>query len=394
MARTKSKTTTRNSKKTISSNRTSSRSNKTASSERSGSRPARRPASSATKPTHAKQGKKPSLTLRRCLNSDLMLSSRGRRVLPKLIVTIPAYNEVATIGAVIKSVPRRLKGVKKVEVLVWSDGSTDETLTVAKKAGADHLYESKRNLGLARTFDLATSRALELGADLVVNTDGDNQYDQGEIGELIAPILSGHADVVNGNRQVESLDHMPTSKKYGNRLGSWVIRLLTKLEIADASSGFRAYSARAIRVLHIFSRHTYTHETLIQAAFGDLKVVEVPVTFKGRPGGSSQSRLIKGVADHIMKSGSTIVRTILMYKALKVMFTLGLSAILVAGILGVRYVYLWWTDDASGHVQSLILASMLFNFGLVSILMGVVADLIAINRKISDSIKWQKKFYM
>lgn len=299
-----------------------------------------------------------------------------------LFVTIPAYNEEHTIGEVIKSIPRSLKGIKQVKVLVWSDGSSDDTVQAAKQAGADYVFASKRNLGLARTFDLATSKAVELGADIVVNTDADNQYDQGEIPLLLAPILDGTADLVNGNRQVPTLTHMPKSKQLGNRLGSWTIRLLTSLPIQDASSGFRAYTAEAIRELRIFSRHTYTHETLIQAAYGDLAVAEVSITFRARTGGAGSSRLISGVFSHIVKSGSTIVRTILMYRAFKYLVTLGFVELALSAILGLRFLYfLLALEQPGGHIQSLILASMLFTLGLVTIMVGLLADLIAINRK-------------
>lgn len=301
-----------------------------------------------------------------------------------LIVTIPAFNEEATIDKVIKSIPKRIKDIKKVKVLVWDDGSTDKTAQVAKKAGADFIFSSKKNLGLARTFDLATSKAIELGADIIVNTDADNQYDQAEIPKLIKPILAGKADVVNGNRQVEKLDHMPTTKKIGNMLGSWVIRLLTGLKIQDASSGFRAYTREAIENLSIFSRHTYTHETLVQIAFSDLAIREINVSFRKRGSGSGNSRLIKGVVSHIVKSGSTIVRTILMYKALKVFAILGIMEMLGASVLAIRFFIFYIQGSGSGHVQSLILSSMLFNLSLITILLGFISDLIIISKKIKS----------
>jgi len=299
-----------------------------------------------------------------------------------LMVTIPAFNEEETIGDVIKSVPKKLKGINKIEVLVWNDGSTDKTIEKAKQAGANYVFSSKKNLGLARTFDLATTKAVELGADIIVNTDADNQYDQAEISKLIAPILAGKADVVNGDRQVETLDHMPASKKFGNLVGSWVIRKLTGQNIQDASSGFRVYTAQAIKELTIFSKHTYTHETLVQIAFSDLAITEVPVTFRARLGGSSNSRLIKGVFSHIFKSGSTIIRTLLMFKALRVFVSLGLMSLFLAALLGVRFLWYFFLEESAGHIQSLILASMLFNLGLLTMFVGVIADLIAINRKI------------
>jgi len=304
----------------------------------------------------------------------------------KLIVTIPAYNEAATIAQVIKSIPRKLLGITSVKVLVWSDGSIDDTVAKAKTAGADYVFANKKNLGLARTFDLATKKAVELGADIVVNTDADNQYDQSEIALLVAPLISETADVVNGNRQVESLTHMSNSKKYGNQLGSWVIRWLTGLKIQDASSGFRAYTAEAIRKLTIFSKHTYTHETLIQIAFGDLHIIEVPVSFNARQSEAGPSRLVSNVLTHITKSGSTIIRTILMYKALKVFITMGAIELGLSLLLGLRYLWFMFNGLSGGHVQSLILASMLFNMGLVSILIGIIADLIAVNRKAHESI--------
>ena len=304
----------------------------------------------------------------------------------KLFVTIPAYNEAASIAAVIKSIPRKIPGISSVKVVVWSDGSTDKTVEVSKIAGADYVFSNKKNLGLARTFDLATAKAVRLGADIVVNTDADNQYDQSEIPKLLAPILNQVADIVNGDRRVETLSHMPATKKYGNMFGSWIIRLLSGLDINDASSGFRAYTADALKQLTIFSKHTYTHETLIQAAFGDLQVLEVPVTFRSRPGKAGSSRLVSNVFTHVSKSASTIIRTVLMYKALKVFVTLGTIELFFSLLLGARYLWIMFVGLGGSHVQSLILASMLFNMGLVSLLIGIISDLIAVNRKINAKL--------
>jgi glycosyltransferase involved in cell wall biosynthesis len=297
----------------------------------------------------------------------------------KLFVIIPAYNEAKTISKVIQSIPKKIKGIKTIRTLVWSDGSSDQTVAIAKQAGADFIFESKRNLGLAKTFNLASKKAVELGADIVVNTDGDNQYDQQEIPLLLEPILQGQADIVNGDRQVNKLEHMPWPKKYGNQLGSFVIRLLTGLKLNDASSGFRAYTKEAIESFNILSSHTYTHETIIQAVFKDLTIAEVPVTFKKRTTGGS--RLISNVWSHIKKSGATIIRTILMYKAFKYLLTLGLI-IMAIGMCGVlRFLYFVFQGNGGGHIQSLIIASIFISIGFNTILMGVVADLISINRK-------------
>lgn len=301
---------------------------------------------------------------------------------PTVIVTIPAYNEEKTLPSVIKSIPKKLDGISSVKVLVWSDGSTDKTVEAAKAAGAEYVFENKKNLGLAKTFDRATKKAVELGADIIVNTDADNQYDQSEIQLLVDPIIHQSADMVNGDRQVENLDHMPASKKYGNMIGSWTIRWLTGVRLNDASSGFRAYTKEAIQQFDLLSSHTYTHETIIQAAFKDLLIFEVPVTFKKRHG--SGSKLISSVWSHIKKSGATIVRTILMYRAFKMLSMIGLLLCLLGGAFMLRFLYFYFTAAGGGHVQSLIFSSVLISMGFNTIMLGVIADLIAVNRKLVE----------
>lgn len=296
----------------------------------------------------------------------------------KLIVSIPAFNEQKTIKKVIGSIPKQIKGIDQIEILVWDDGSTDNTAAAAKQAGADYIFSNKANLGLAKTFHNIIAKAIELEADVLVNTDADNQYDQSQITELIAPIINGDADLVNGNRQVAALTHMPAAKKYGNIIGSWVIRLLTGCELMDASSGFRAYSKRCLGNFYLTSDHTYTHETIIQAVNNDMVISEVPVAFSKREG---ESRLISGVIDHIKKSASTIVRTILKYKAFKVFVSAGVVMMLIGGLGGVRFLYFFLQGNGTGHIQSLILSSILINLGFTTIAMGVLADLISINRK-------------
>ena len=307
----------------------------------------------------------------------------------RLIVTIPAYNEEKSIGKVIRSIPRKIKEIDKVEILVASDGSTDNTVKEARKAGAEHIVSNKKSLGLAKTFKRALDGALSLGADIIVNTDADNQYDQREIPKLIKPILEGKADMVIGDRQVEKLDHMPFSKKYGNIFGSWVIRFLTGTNIRDASSGFRAFTREAAESFNLLSTHTYTHETIIQAVNKDLAIMEVPVTFRKREHG--QSRLISGVFGHIKRSLTTIVRTILMYKAFKYLVALG-SLLMGIGFLGaLRFLYLFLTGNGAGHIQSLILSSILISIGFMTAVMGVLADLIGINRRMIEEASLRTK---
>ncbi len=307
----------------------------------------------------------------------------------KLIVQIPAYNEEKHIGLVIKEIPRTIKGIDKVEVLVIDDGSTDNTIAEAKKAGADYVIKNTKNSGLAYTFQKGMNKCLELGADIIVNTDADFQYNQKEIPKLIAPILAGEADIVSGNRQVESLTHMVKSKKYGNILGSKVVKWSAGYDIIDASSGFRSYSKLAALKLFVTSKHTYTHETLIQASRKNLKVIEVPVEFRKREG---QSKLIKSVSSHIKKSISTIARSTLMYNSLKFFSYLGGILIILGLILIGRWLTLSYIlNDSGNHIQSIIIGTLLIIAGGMSFLLGLIADLLAINRKYLEEILFKLK---
>ncbi len=302
----------------------------------------------------------------------------------KLIVTIPAYNEAGSIAEVIKSIPRKIKGIEKVEVLVLSDGSTDGTEEVAKKAGADHVVRNKKNLGLAKTFDKALQTAVALGADVIVNTDADNQYDQGEIPLLLEPILKGEADMVMGDRQVPKLDWMVTSKKYGNMLGSMFVSSVSGIDFNDASSGFRAFTRECAQQFTLLAAHTYTHETILQAGQKDLVVKEVPITFRKRTEG--ESRLISNVFSHVRKSLLTISRSVMMYSAFKVLNRIGITLIVLGALIGARFVYYYSIGLGSGKIQSLILAAILVIVGFNTVFLGVLADLISHNRKILESI--------
>lgn len=302
----------------------------------------------------------------------------------KLIVTIPAYNEAKSIAEVIHSIPRTIKGISKVEVLVLSDGSTDGTEDVARKAGADHVIRNKINLGLAKTFDKALQNAVRLGADIIVNTDADNQYDQAEIPLLLEPILNGEADMVMGDRQVDTLDWMVPSKKYGNKLGSWLVRKVSGVDFNDASSGFRAFTRECAQSFTLLAAHTYTHETILQAGQKNLAVKEVPITFRRRTEG--QSRLISNVFSHVKKSLLTISRSIMMYNAFSVLMRTGMVMMALGILLGIRFVYFFMEGLGTGHVQSLILSSMLIILGCNTMFLGVIADLISHNRKILEML--------
>ncbi|MGA1050506.1 MAG: glycosyltransferase family 2 protein [Minisyncoccia bacterium] len=307
----------------------------------------------------------------------------------KLIITIPAYNEEGSIAEVIKSIPRKITGIDKVEVMVLSDGSIDKTVEIAKQAGADYVYQNDRNLGLAKTFAKLMEYAYEAGADYVVNTDADNQYDQTEIKKLVKPLVQGKADMVLGDRQVETLQHMPLSKKIGNRIGSTVIRFLSGVSVQDASTGFRAYSREFLAHLHLFSAHTYTHETIIYAANNKYRIKEVPITFKSREYG--QSRLISGVIPHIQKSMVVIIRSILMYNTYKFLVILGIIFITIGALIGARFLYFYLNQGGQGMIQSLILASILISVGFTTVITGVLADLIKINRELLQKLLYEQK---
>lgn len=307
----------------------------------------------------------------------------------KLIVIIPAFNEEKTIEGVIKEIPRGINGIADVKIFIINDGSTDSTEKISLSAGADMIVNNKQNIGLAKTFERGIEAALAAGADIIVNTDADGQYNQSEIPKLIAPIMEKRADIVIGDRQIKKLNFMKPGNKYGNMLGSWVLRKLTNSNINDASSGFRAFSADAARRLNIYYTHTYTHETIIQAIYKKMKIVEIPIEFRERKDG--KSKLIKNIFIHIKNSALIIMRTILLFRPLKTLFYLGLVIMAPGIFLGLRFLYYYILDRAGGKIQSLILASMLIIIGFIVIILGLIGDLIAKNRKISEEILYQIK---
>lgn len=302
----------------------------------------------------------------------------------KLVVMIPAYNEETSIGLVIKEVPRQIERIDKVLILVIDDGSDDGTVEEARQAGADYIIRNRINRGLAYTFKQGIDRALSLGADIIINTDADFQYNQKEIPKLIQPILENNAEMVIGDRQVAKLAHMSFGRKYGNILGSFFLRSVVGTDVVDVSSGFRAFSREAAMRFSIFSEHTYTHETIIQAVDKKMRLAQVPVEFKARRYG--KSKLIDNIFQHIKKSLRAILSIILMHKPLKIFFSLGGISFFFGILIGIRYLYFYFIGDSSGHIQSLILASILISIGVIVITMGLLADLVNINRKILEEI--------
>ncbi len=307
----------------------------------------------------------------------------------KLIVQIPAYNEEESIGEVIKSVPRTIKGIEKVEVLVIDDGSQDKTVNVAKKAGADYIIRNVGNKGLAYTFQRGLNEALKLGADIIVNTDADNQYNQKEIPKIVFPVLNGEADLVLGNRQFLSLNHMPNIKKAGNSVGTKIVSLGSGIKLDDVSSGFRALSREAALRLFVTATHTYTHETLIQAARNKLRILEIPVEFRKRNHG--ESRLITSKWGHTKKTVSTMVRISLMYQPLKFFSNFGLILILIGLVLYSRWIWYSYFGPGGDHIQSLLIGAVLILFGGISVFLGFIAELLATNRKYLEEILYRMR---
>jgi glycosyltransferase involved in cell wall biosynthesis len=306
----------------------------------------------------------------------------------KLIIQIPCYNEAATLPETLKELPDKLEGIDEIEILVIDDGSTDGTAQIAHESGVEHLIRIPVNRGLANAFAVGLEESLRVGADIIVNTDGDNQYPGGQIKQLIQPILEGAADIVVGDRQIDTIAHFSRFKKVLQKLGSRVVRLASSTNIPDTTSGFRAVTRDAAMRLTVFSNYTYTLETIIQAGKKGLNITSIPILTNPK---TRDSRLIKSNLQYVVRSTWTILRIFLMYEALRVFLILSVLPLLVGTVLLVRFGYFFAIGDGSGHVQSLIVAAILLLLGFLVILLGLLGDLIARNRRLSEDIQYQIK---
>jgi glycosyltransferase involved in cell wall biosynthesis len=304
----------------------------------------------------------------------------------KLIIQIPCYNEAGTLAMALVELPREVQGFDRVEWLVIDDGSTDGTARVAKENGVDHIVRNTSNQGLARAFMKGLETGLGLGADVIVNTDADNQYNAGDIPALIAPIVEGRADIVVGARPIEAIAHFSPVKKFLQRLGSWVVRSVSRTDVPDATSGFRAFSRDAAQQLVVFNEYTYTLETIIQAGQRNVAITSIPIRVNKdlRP-----SRLVKSVPSYVKQSLITIVRIFVIYRPFRFFGAIGAVLFIVGLILGSRFLYEFATGSGSGHVQSLILVSILLGMGFQTFLIAFVADLLAANRKLLEDIRFK-----
>lgn len=305
----------------------------------------------------------------------------------KLIVTIPAYNEEANIGQVIREVPRGIAGIDSVKVLIVDDGSSDNTVNVALAAGADYVVRHGRNRGLAAAFRTALREAVARGADLIVNTDGDNHYDQSRIPDLIQPLVRREAEIAIGSRVLSGL-RMRAANKYGNRLANFVMQRLLRLPDVDVSTGFRAYTREAALTLNILSGHTYTHETLINALDRQLAIANVPLPARGvnRP-----SRLIRSLPSHIWRAGLVILNSFTLYRPLHVWGALGALFALAGAIPFVRFLYFFMQGQGDGHIQSLVAGSALLFLGVQMVVAGLLASAIRWNRRLVEDVLYRLK---
>jgi glycosyltransferase involved in cell wall biosynthesis len=306
----------------------------------------------------------------------------------KLIIQIPCYNEEITLPGTIHDLPRQIDGIDSIEILIIDDGSTDDTYRVARSLGVEHIIRFPNRRGLAHAFSSGLNAAVSLGADIIVNTDADNQYYGADIESLIEPILKGKADIVIGDRNVDSIRHFSFLKRKLQKFGSWVVRQVSGTKIPDATSGFRAYSREAALRIQVLTDFTYTLETIISAGKKRMAIHHIPVRTNPQ---SRESRLYHHMGDYVKKSIVTIIRIYTHYEPLKIFFYIGSLAFGIGVIIGIRFLYYYFFGNSQGHIQSLILAAVLLIVGFQIILIGLVSDLIFGNRKILEEILYRLK---
>ncbi len=302
----------------------------------------------------------------------------------KLIIQMPCFNEAETLSIALGALPKKVDGFDIVEYLVIDDGSRDNTAEIAQQWGVHHVIQHTKNQGLARAFMTGINAGLAAGADVIVNTDADNQYEAQDIPKLVAPILEKRADIVIGARPISDIEHFSWSKKLLQKIGSWVVRTASRTSIPDAPSGFRAYSRFAAQNMVVFSEYTYTLETIIQAGQKNMAIISVPIRTNVdlRP-----SRLVKSIASYVRRSIGTIIRIYAIYRPMRFFGSIGGVLFGLGFLLGLRFLYFFFHGDGNGHVQSVILAAVLMVIGFQTILVAFMADLLAANRKLSEEIR-------
>ena len=303
----------------------------------------------------------------------------------KLIIQIPCYNEAETLEIALNDLPKKIEGIDEIEYLIINDGSRDNTVEVAKNWGVNYVVNFKKNKGLARGFMAGLDASLRNGADIIVNTDADNQYCGDDIETLVRPILENRADIVIGERPIDQTEHFSPLKKKLQHLGSWTVRVASGTDIPDAPSGFRAYSREAALRLNVTNEYTYTLETIIQAGRNKIAMESVPVRTNPE---LRESRLFSSMFGYVRRSMGTIIRSFMMYRPLKFFMTIGIIIFAIGLIPGIRFLYFMATGSGNGHVQSLILASTLMLIGFQTMVIGMQADVISANRKLLEDIQY------
>jgi len=302
----------------------------------------------------------------------------------KLIIQIPCFNESTSLPIALADLPKEIPGIDRIEVLVINDGSSDDTVEVARRHGVHHVVGFRTNQGLARAFMLGIHSCLARGADIIVNTDADNQYVGADIAKLVQPILDGRADLVIGSRPIAEIEHFSPVKKLLQHFGSWAVRRVSGTSVADAPSGFRAISRETALALNVFSNYTYTLETIIQAGQKNMSVVSVPIRVNGelRP-----SRLVRSIPSYVQRSILTMFRIFIVYQPLRFFLTVGLFPLTLGLAIGLRFVVYIVAGQSAGHIQSLILAAVLLIMGFLTFLLAVISDLLSVNRRLLEELQ-------
>jgi glycosyltransferase involved in cell wall biosynthesis len=309
---------------------------------------------------------------------------------PLLIIQIPCYNEGDSLPDVVADLPRTLPGIGRIELLVIDDGSIDDTVEVAHRCGVEHVVSHGRNRGLAATYQTGIDTALHLGADIIVNTDGDHQYPGNRIGDLIAPILAGQADLVIGDRQPHTLQHFSPTKRFLQWVGSWVVRIASGTQVPDATSGFRALSREAALRQIVLTRFSYTLETLIQAGKKGLRVAHLPIVVNAP---RRQSRLVKSNWDFVMRQAATILRIYMLYEPLRTFLLLATPSLLVGFFLLARFLYFYFTmqTDFGRHIQSVLIGGTLLIVGFLIVVVGILAEISATQRALLEEMLYRQR---